>query len=131
MADAVTSRVLNNGPRSYVVHLTGISDGTGESAVIKVDISTLRLANGLAPTKTAIAEVQWSIQGFSSVRLLWDHNTDDTAVVLGQGNGYMEFATIGNLPDPASAGGTGDILLTTATSVADASYDITLVLVIS
>jgi hypothetical protein len=131
MADAVTSRVLNNGPRSYVAHLTNISDGTGESAVVKVDISTLKLANGLAPTKTAIAEVQWSIQGFSSVQILWDHTTDDTALVLGQGNGYMEFASLGNIPDPASAGGTGDILLTTNTSVAGASYDITLVLVIS
>ena len=131
MADAVTSRVLNNGPRSYVVHLTGISDGTGESAVIKVDISTLMLASGLAPTKTAIAEVQWSIQGFSSVRILWDHTTDDTAMVLGQGQGYMEFATIGNLPDPASSGGTGDILLTSVGASTTATYDIAMVIIIS
>jgi hypothetical protein len=131
MADTVTTKVISTGPRYSVVHLTNISDGTGESLVTKVDISTLKLANGLAPTKTALVEVQWSIQGFSSVRLYWDHTTDDTMAVLGQGNGYMEFGTLGQLADPASAGGTGDILLTTATSVADASYDITLVLVIS
>lgn len=131
MADAVTSRVLNNGPRTYVAHLTNISDGTGESAVVKVDISTLLLANGLAPTKVAIGEAQWSIQGFTSVRILWDHTTDDTALVLGQGNGYLDFSTIGNLPDPASAGGTGDILLTTAGTTSGNTYDITLVLVLS
>ena len=29
MADTVTSQIIANGPRYHTVHLTGISDGTG------------------------------------------------------------------------------------------------------
>ena len=131
MADTVTTKVLSTGPRYSVVHLTNISDGTGESLVAKVDISTLLLSNGLPCTKTALKEAQWSIQGFTSVRLYWDHTTDDTMAILGQGCGYLDFGDLGNLGDPVSAGGTGDILLTTGGAVSGATYDITLVLVLS
>lgn len=131
MADTVTTKVIISGPRYAVVHLTNISDGTGESLVAKVDISTLTAANGQPCTRSALKEVQWSIQGFTSIRLYWDHTTDDTMALLGQGNGYMDFDNIGQLVDPASAGGTGDVLLTTGDAVAGATYDITLVLVLS
>ena len=131
MADTVTTKVISGGARYSIVHLTGISDGTGESLVTKVDISTLTLSNGLPATKSALVEVQWSIQGFSSVRLYWNHTTDDTMCVLGNGNGYMEFGALGQLADPASAGGTGDILLTSVGATTTATYDITLVLVLS
>lgn len=128
MADTVDSLVVFSGKNRYVVRLTNVSDGTGESAVIKVDKSTLigpDLVN--EPGKLVLEEVQWSIQGFSSVRLLWDHTTDDEMCVLGAGNGYFNFKNAGGLVDPASAGQTGDILLTTAGAVAGATYDITLV----
>ena len=43
MADAVTSQIINDnkGAKSILVKLTNISDGTGESAVTKVDVSAL------------------------------------------------------------------------------------------
>lgn len=125
MADAVTTIVTAGGPRLYTARFTNISDGTGESAVIKVDISTLKDANGNPPTRVAIEEIQWTIQGFSSVRLLWDHTTDDLIDVLA-GNGYRDYSYTGALGDPASAGGTGDILLTTANAISGATYDILL-----
>jgi len=131
MADTVTTQIIAAGPRYSIVHLTNISDATGESLVTKVDISTLDLGNGVAPTKTSVKEIQWSIQGFTSVRLYWDHTTDDTMAVLGQGNGYSEFGMLGMLNDPASAGGTGDVLLSTAGAIAGATYNITLVLTLS
>lgn len=131
MADTVTTQILASGPRYHTVHLTNISDGTGESGVIKVDISTLNLGNGVAPTRTSVKEIQWSIQGFTSVRFYWDHTTDDTIGVLAAGNGYAEFGMLGFLSDPGSAGGTGDILLTTAGATTGATYDITLVLTLS
>ena len=131
MADTVTTQIIAAGPRYHVVHMTGISDGTGESLVTKVDLSTLDLGNGVAPTKSSVKEIQWSIQGFTSVRLYWDHTTDDTISILAQGNGYSEFGMLGMLSDPASAGGTGDVLLSTAGAVAGATYDITLVLTLS
>jgi hypothetical protein len=131
MADVVSSHVICDGPRNYIVHLTNISDGTGESLVNKIDISTLKTDDGLAPTKTSVKEIQWSVQGMSSVRLYWDHNTDDTIVTLAAGNGYLEWGALGFLSDPQSAGGTGDILLTTAGQVSGATYDITLFVTMS
>lgn len=126
MADAVTTIVTNNGAKNYQARFTNISDGTGESAVIKIDKSTLVNEMGLEPAKLNIARVQWSIQGFSSVRILWDHTTDDTAEVLASGNGFKDYQDTNILVDPGSAGGTGDILFTTAGAVSGATYDITL-----
>lgn len=126
MADTVTTAVLANGPRQYAVRLTNISDGTGESNVIKVDLSTLQLANGNAPTYSGVKEIQWAVQGFTSVRLSWDRTTD-VQIDLLAGNGYRDYATIGPLVDNGT-GGTGDVLLTTAGAVSGATYDITLVL---
>lgn len=131
MADSVSTQVIQTGPRYYIARFTNISDGTGESLVNKVDISTLNLDNGTAPTKTSVKEIQYSIQGFTSVRLYWDHTTDDIIDILAAGNGYREYGTLGFLSDPGSAGGTGDVLLTTAGASATATYDITLVLSLS
>lgn len=128
MADTVDNKVIFTGPNKYIIRCTNVSDGTGESAVAKVDISTLTGPDHVnAPTKTVIEEIQWSIQGFTSVRLFWDHTTDDEIAVLGTGNGYFNFKNAGGLVDPASSGGTGDIVLTTAGAVSGATYDITLV----
>lgn len=127
MADTVNTNVLFNGTRRRVVQLTNVSDGTGESDVVKVDVSALTGPDGSAPTYIVIEEITWSIQGFTSVRLEFDATTDDEAVVLGAGNGYMNFVNAGGLKDPKSTGTTGDLLLTTAGAVSGATYDITLV----
>ena len=39
MADAVTSQTLVDNDKTLVMKFTNISDGTGESAVKKVDVS--------------------------------------------------------------------------------------------
>jgi hypothetical protein len=129
MPDTVSTAVLAGGPRQYAVRLTNLSDGTGETNVAKVDLSTLLLANGQAPTKTAVKEIQWTMQGFSSVRLLWDRDTDVLIDALAN-NGYRDYETIGYLAD-SGTGGTGDILLTTVGAVNGATYDITLVLILT
>ena len=41
MADAVTSSTIQDGERTAVMRFTNVSDGTGESAVAKVDVSAL------------------------------------------------------------------------------------------
>ena len=41
MADAVASQTILDGPKEVVMKFTNISDGTGESAVTKVDVSAL------------------------------------------------------------------------------------------
>ena len=123
MADAVTTNVVYNGNRRYVVQLLNTCDGTGESAVVKIDISSLIGVNGVAPDHLAIEEIQWNIQGFTKVALLFDADTDDEAFEL-NGNGYKDFRDYGNLVDPKTTGYTGDLLLTTAGNTAGDSYDI-------
>ena len=41
MADTVTSQTIQDGERKAVLKFTNISDGSGESAVTKVDVSAL------------------------------------------------------------------------------------------
>ena len=129
MVDTVDSRVLYSSPRRYVVRLTNISDGTGESGVAKVDKSTLTGPDGTEPGRLMVERLEWSIDGMQ-VRLYWDHTTDDEIAVL-SGSGFFDYTDGGRfagLVDPASAGGTGDILLTTNAHTAGDGYDITLYL---
>lgn len=138
MADSVSSIVIADTATHHIIHLTNVSDGTGEAAVIKVDKSAIAVAaDGAEADSLDIEQVRWAVQGFTSVRLLWDHAADDTALVL-SGNGYEDFrldadsrgtlTAIPSLKDPRTAGGTGDILLTTAGASAGATYDVTLFL---
>lgn len=126
MADTVASNVIFKGSQRYAVQITNISDGTGESGVTKVDISTLTGPQNVAPTAVTLEEVLWNVQGFTSVRLYWDHTTDDVMKVL-NASGYHDYTKVGGLKDPRSPGGTGDVLLTTSGAASGATYDITLV----
>jgi hypothetical protein len=125
MADAVDTQVVFSGARRRAIRLTNISDGTGESAVVKVDISALTGPDGTVPTKTVVEWIEYDIQGFTSVRLDWDATTDDEIAVL-SGQGILDWTAYGGLTDPQSTGATGDIVLTTAGASATATYTITL-----
>ena len=126
MADTVDSVTLEDGPRNLIIRLTNISDGTGESAVTKVNTSNF---SDMAPHQpavyTVVEAIDYSIQGFTSVRLFFDADTDDEIAVLA-GQGYLPFDP--GLVDPRSTGTTGDIKLTTAGAVSGATYTITLYL---
>ena len=126
MADTVNTNVIWAGKRKRVVQFTNRSDGTGESAVVKVDKSAITGPDGTEPTKIAIEKIVFAIEGMS-VRLDFDHDTDDEIVTL-VGQGEFDWTEYGGLVDPASAGGTGDILFTTNGHTAGDSYDITLFL---
>lgn len=127
MADAVATNIVFKGALRYAIQMTCTSDGTGESNVIKVDISTLLNTAGQTVTYTAVEEIEWDVQGFSSVKLSWDHTTDDVMKLL-SGRGSVSYKHLGYLFDPRSTGGTGDILLTSTGAVVGATYDITLVI---
>jgi len=113
------------GLKKVTLHLTAICDDTGvntdESNVIKLDISELRKVDGVAPTRTAIESIKWSIAGFSNVKLFWDRAPYSTIVAMsGEGKAY-------NIVDDSDGtDGTGDILLTSYNAQVGASYDITL-----
>ncbi len=128
MVDTVDSTVILNTlgqSERYVIHLTNESDGTGESGVIKVNISDFLLASGSAPTTTTVNSIHYSIGGFNYVVVEWEHTTNDEIAVL-SGNGLLEFTGFGGKDDPSSTGGAGDIVLTTDGSVDGGHYDILL-----
>ena len=126
MADSVDSIVVFSGTRRRVVRLTNVSDGTGESAVVKVDKSTLTGPDGTEPTKLVVEKIEYATSGMQ-VRLFWDHTTDDEIAIL-DGHGCMDWSAVGGLVDPASAGETGDIVLTTSGHTSGDTYTITLYL---
>lgn len=126
MADTVQTNVIFDGSRRRIVQLLNSSDATGESAVVKVDVSALTGPDGTAPSKVSIQEVEYDIQGFSAVLLYFDATTDDEALYLPAGSGVKDFTNIGGLHDPQSTGTTGDIVLTTVGAAVGATYDIIL-----
>lgn len=118
MADSVTTQVLFSSPKRYVALFTNVSDGTGEAAVAKVDISALEGA----PARVSIRKIKFSTFGMS-VSILYDHDADDRVFVA---NGEGEWCFPDKIKDPASAGGTGDILFTTNGHTAGDTYSILL-----
>lgn len=126
MADAVTARTTYSG-RYVVRHLTNISDSTGESAVIKADVSTFTTRAGVPATYFTVDKIVYDIQGFDGVRLYFDATTDDELALI-SGSGELDWSAFGGITDPKSAGTTGDIKLTTAGAASGATYDITLYL---
>lgn len=108
MADAVVAKTLRNSDTVAAFLFGNASDGTGESAVQKVDISALVMA----ATKVTITKLIWSCDGMQ-VKILFDHTTDDLVAIL-SGRGRLDEVDGCPIQDPGSAGDTGDILFTTA-----------------
>ncbi len=130
MANTVDVRTVFNGRRTKVIRLQGIID-TAESDVTKVDISTFNDPNGVAATYSIIERIDYAVGGAGYVLLEWDHTTDDEICVL-TGQGCEDWRPTGGLVDPRTAGGTGDILLSTVGTGAAISgtniitYDLTI-----
>lgn len=120
MPDNVSSQTILDGSRNVVMKFTNTSDGTGEAAVTKVDVSAL---SG-APSKVTIEKIHYSVAGMV-VRLLWDATSDVTIVDL-QGDGCLDCTGFGGLPNNAGAGVTGDIQLTTVGHTSGDSYTLIL-----
>ena len=115
MADAVTSTTLSDSDRSAVIQLTSTSDGTGESAVTKVDVSALapRKSDGAACTGCRLAKIIYSTQGMG-VKLLWDATVDTICYDIPENFSDSEdFSEYGGLRNTSTTGKTGDIKLTT------------------
>lgn len=127
MADAVTTQILEEGPRNVVMKFTNISDGSGESAVLKVDVSTLTGFNGQIPSEVIIEKIQYLLFGMQ-VQILWDADTDVVSVVLVPDAGDCVDFREWPIPNNAGAGKTGDIRFTTVGHTAGDSYTIILVL---
>lgn len=129
MADTVTSQTVFDGERMAVLKFTNVSDGTGESAVLKVDVSALAAnAAGKACDGVTLDRIHASIKGMS-VNVLWDATADVPAVILAPGMYTFKHGSTVQLPNNAGAGKTGDILFSTIGTTSGATYSIVLEMV--
>lgn len=115
--------------RVAIIQLTNTSDGTGESAVKKVDVSALSANSaGQACTGVRLAKIVYSTFGMS-VKLLWDASTDTICWDLNENYTDSEdFTEFGGIRNTAGSGKTGDIMLTTTGHTNGDSYVIVLTL---
>ncbi len=126
MADAVNSQTLFDGESQAVMKFNNVSDGTGESAVLKVDVSALNPNYvGKACTGVTIRRVTAMIHGMS-VNVLWDATTDVSALVLAPGMYTLNFDDTSLIWNNADTGKTGDIMFTTVGASSGDTYSIIL-----
>ena len=125
MADTVTTQTIaDTSGVKFVVKMTNLSDGTGETLVKKVDASELTFMSEDGNRK--ISKIWYSINtanNKSAVELLWDGTTNATALLL-SGNGYWDLRPAGNeIPNNATTP-TGDVLLSTKNFASGDNYTI-------
>jgi hypothetical protein len=127
MADAVTSQTIIDGSKKAVLKFTNVSDGSGESAVTKVDVSALANNSiGQACTGASIQKIWWQCIGMK-VQILFDATSDVLAIELGENqSGYHDYSHFGGIPNNAGSGKTGDIQFTTVGHSSADSYTIIL-----
>lgn len=134
MVDAVTTQILENGPRNWAYSFTNLSDGTGESGVVKVDGSAagpLGVTIGgviTYPTKhLKIIEIEYDVKGMA-LEIIWDATSSQNALVLG-GFGKIKFKRAGGLAQVDNVGvylvgATGKIKFTTLGAIANSGYTV-------
>ena len=128
MADAVTATTVEDGPKKAVFYLTNTSDGTGESAVTKIDVSGLAsLQDGTACTGVRIEKIVFTNVGMG-VKILWNATTNVIAAQLpADYSDTLDYSDMSGLPNvAASSGKTGDVKLTTVGHSDGDTYSIVL-----
>ena len=128
MADAVTTQKLVDGQRNATFKFTNISDGTGESAVVKVDVSALdsQVRTGNACNRFTIDQIWWQCIGMK-VQLYFDATSNAFITELGEtSGGYHDYRSFGGIHNNAGGGVTGDVLFTTVGHASADNYTVIL-----
>lgn len=129
MADTVTSQLIEDGDRLVIYKFTNISDGTGESAVVKIDVSALNhqggpAQSGLPCNGLKLNKIIASTTGMS-VQILWEATTDVLAWQVPPDSQYRtKLNEFGGIPNDAGAGKTGNLLFTTVGASSGDTYSI-------
>jgi hypothetical protein len=127
MSDTVTSQKLKDHASAWAYKFTNESDGTGETNVLKVDVSGLSAAANSSATdqRITINKLTWSIAGANSkVKLMWSGDTPNTIAYL-SGSGTMDLVNSLTAPITNTIANTnGDIYLSTLGFTGGAGYTI-------
>ena len=127
MADVVTSQTIQDGERKAVLKFTNISDGTGESEVVKVDVSALTANSaGKSCSKVTVAKIWWQCVGMG-VELLCDATVNTLIISLSPNSaGFHDYSPFTGIPNNGGSGVTGDILFTTIAASSTDTYTVIL-----
>ena len=115
MADAVATQTIQDGPRIAVFRFTNVTDGTGESAVTKIDVSALTSEpmSGAACSSVVIQKIYYSTIGMG-VKIFFDASTDVLGWQLNADfSDTLDFSEFTGIPDTKASGTTGDVKFTT------------------
>ena len=128
MADTVSTQTLTDTTGvKFAVKMTNFSDGTGETLVKKVDASETTFMTEDGNRK--ISKIFYSINTAnpkSAVELIWDGETNATAVLL-SGQGFWDLRADGNEISNNATTPTGDVLLSTKNFAIGDNYTILVV----
>jgi|TARA_Y100000114_G_C11727344_1_gene311673 hypothetical protein len=126
MADAVATQTIQDGPRIAVFKFTNVSDGTGESAVTKIDVSALTSdpMSGAACSSVVIQKIYYSTIGMG-VKIFFDASTDVLGWQLNADfSDTLDFSEFTGIPDTKASGTTGDVKFTTVGASNNDVYNI-------
>ena len=127
MADAVTSQTLMDGERIAIMKFTNISDGTGETAVTKVNVANLAASGSGKPCTGVIVSKISSICHGMEVRMLWDATTDVPFFLSTVNTNYEnDFSKFGGITNNSGAGKNGNIVFTTSDQTTGDTYTVVL-----
>jgi hypothetical protein len=130
MADAVTSQTIEDGGKNLVMKFTNISDGTGESAVAKIDVSALNSepSTGSSCSRVVLQRIWFSNIGMG-FKLYWNATTNMFICQAPKDwSDTWDFTdssiTLPGIPNNAGGGINGDLLLTTNDHTSGDTYSI-------
>ena len=123
MADSVTSQTLIDGERTVIMKFTNISDGTGESAVTKVNVSLLTASDsGKACTRVTVTKIYIATHGME-VRMYWDASTDVPFFLSSPAaTQTLDMTGFGGITNNGGTGVNGNIVFSTADASAGDTY---------
>jgi len=130
MADAVTSQTLIDGERLAIMKFTNISDGTGETAVTKVNVANLASSgSGKACTGVIVNKITSVCHGLE-VRMYWDASTDVPFFLSTINTNYEnDFSSIGGITNNSGTGKNGNIVFSTSDASSGDTYTVVLEMV--
>ena len=131
MADAVTSQtILDDGGKNLIMKFTNISDGTGESAVAKIDVSALTKSavTGQACSRVVLNKIWFSNVGMG-FSLYWNASSNQFIMQAPKDwTDTWDFTqssqNLPGIPNNAGTGINGDLLLTTNDHTSGDTYSI-------
>ena len=115
MADAVATQTIQDDGKTAIFRFTNVSDGTGESAVVKIDVSSLAPdpMTSAACSSVTIQKIYYTTIGMG-VKIFFDATTDVLAWQLNADwTDTLDFSDFTGIPNNSGSGKTGDIAFTT------------------